>query len=295
MTDQSTNIAFDLSVIIVSWNTAPLLEDCLNSLFTGGGLAGLQAEVWVVDNASTDSSVAMTKEKFPQVRVIETGANLGFAGANNLALAQARGRHVLLLNSDTIVSEGAFQKLVQILEKHPEVAVVGPCLLNADGTIQASWARFPNVQSEITGTPDRSQSPYGLEKLEEASVRQRLPPFVCDYVSGACFLVRGDWARQYGYLDEGFFMYFEETEWCYRLKRHGGKTLFVPEVTVTHLGGASSKIVPLATRTRFYRSSIRFYTMVYGPLRGLPAIIVAWIRFILVRFIVLPLRLSRTS
>jgi GT2 family glycosyltransferase len=280
----------DLSVVIVSWNTCDLLKDCLHSLFAGGGLDGIVADVWVVDNASTDGSVAMVRATFPQVKVIETGNNLGFAGANNRALAEATGRHLLLLNSDTIVSVGAFVRLVTILDKHPEVAVLGPMLRNADGTLQASWARFPNVKSELSGQPDRSQSPYAIEKFEEAPQGAFLAPFVCDYVSGACFLVRGDWARQYGYLDEGFFMYFEETEWCFRLKKHGGKTLFVPEVSIIHLGGQSSKIVPLATRTRFYRSSVRFYKMVYGPIAGFPAILVAWVRFILVRFIILPLK-----
>jgi GT2 family glycosyltransferase len=281
----------DLSVVIVSWNTSGLLEDCLASLFTGGGLDSVCADVWVVDNASTDDSVAIVKAKFPQVKLIETGSNLGFAGANNRALAEATGRHVLLLNSDTIVSEGAFVRLIAILEKHPEVGVVGPMLRNGDGTLQASWARFPNVKSELSGQPDRSQSPHAIEKLEEGGVG--LAPFVCDYVSGACFLVRGDLARKYGYLDEGFFMYFEETEWCHRLRKHGYKTLFVPEVSVIHLGGQSSKIVPLATRTRFYRSSVKFYKMIYGPLAGFPAIFVAWVRFVLVRFVVLPLKSQR--
>jgi N-acetylglucosaminyl-diphospho-decaprenol L-rhamnosyltransferase len=284
----------DLSVIIVSWNTSDLLHNCLASLFTGGGIDGIAADVWVVDNASTDNSVAMVRAQFPQVKLIETGSNLGFAGANNKALTEATGRHVLLLNSDTIVSAGAFAKLVDILEKHPEVAVIGPMLRNSDGTLQASWARFPNAKSEFFGQPDRSQSPYAVEKLEAGGAG--LAPFVCDYVSGACFLVRGDLARKYGYLDEGFFMYFEETEWCYRLKKAlppAGKTLFVPAVSVIHLGGQSSKIVPLATRTRFYRSSVRFYKMVYGPLIGFPAIFVAWVRFVLVRFIVLPLRAKK--
>jgi N-acetylglucosaminyl-diphospho-decaprenol L-rhamnosyltransferase len=281
----------DLSVIIVSWNTSGLLEDCLASLYAGGGLDNIHADVWVVDNASTDNSVAMVKSKFPQVKLIETGSNLGFAGANNRALAEAMGRHVLLLNSDTIVASNAFGQLVVILEKHPEVAVIGPMLRNGDGTLQASWARFPNVRSELVGQPDRSQSPHAIEKLEESGAG--LAPFVCDYVSGACFLVRGDLARKHGYLDEGFFMYFEETEWCHRLKKHGHKTLFVPEVSVVHLGGQSSKIVPLATRTRFYRSSVRFYKMVYGPIMGFPAIFVAWVRFILVRFVLLPLKSPR--
>jgi N-acetylglucosaminyl-diphospho-decaprenol L-rhamnosyltransferase len=281
----------DLSVVIVSWNTSSLLKDCLTSLYAGGGLDGLCADVWVVDNASTDDSVAMVKSEFSQVKLIETGSNLGFAGANNRALAEATGRHVLLLNSDTIVSAGAFAKLVTTIEKHPEVGVIGPMLRNGDGTLQASWAQFPNVKSELSGQPDRSQSPHNIDKLEQGGMG--LAPFICDYVSGACFLVRGDLARNHGYLDEGFFMYFEETEWCYRLKKHGYKTLFVPEVSVIHLGGQSSKIVPLATRTRFYRSSVRFYKMVYGPFIGFPAIFVAWARFILVRFVVLPLGVKK--
>ena len=262
----------DLSIIIVSWNTRGLLKDCLESI------RSVSAEVFVADNASSDGSAELVEAEFPGVTLIRTGANLGFAKANNLALRQATGRYFLLLNSDTLVPEGALEALVAALDAHPEAAVAGSLLLNADGSLQQSWARFPNFQSELSGALDRSQCPYS----DAALLAGKAPPFACDWVGGAVFCVRATAAQQAGLLDESFFMYSEETEWCHRLlKQTGGTTLLVPASVVTHLGGGSSRAVPKATRQRMWRSSLRFFQLTKGPVGELLPSAVATGRFLL--------------
>ncbi|WP_309717440.1 glycosyltransferase family 2 protein [Armatimonas sp.] len=266
----------ELSIVIVSWNTKALLRDCLESI------RNLDAKVFVADNASSDGSPELVEAEFPKVTLIRTGANLGFARANNLALKQATGRYWLLLNSDTLVPEGALEALVAALDVHPEAAVAGSLLLNADGSLQPSWARFPNVNSELTGELNRGQCPYTDAQLSNEMGRKTLIPFACDWVGGAVYCVRASAAQKAGLLDEKFFMYSEETEWCHRLKRvTGGTTILVPASTVTHLGGGSSRAVPKATRQRMWRSSLRFFLLTKGILGALLPSAVATGRFFL--------------
>lgn len=258
-----------LSVVIVSWNTRALLRDCLETVFRDlQANSGLRAEVWVVDNASADDSPAMVREAFPQACLLENADNIGFARANNQALREARGRYLLLLNSDTLVPEGALTALVAAMESEAGAAVCSPLLLNGDGSPQYCWARFPGFKDELAGSLDLSQSPYPLTDFADAARRKDMRPFPVDWVGGACFLVRASAMAQVGLLDEGFFMYCEETEWCHRFRAHGWQALLVPGVTVTHLGGQSSKAVPAATRQRMYRSRVRLYGLMYDPARA---------------------------
>ena len=257
----------DLSIVIVSWNTKALLRDCLASL--RDARLSLDAEIFVVDNASCDGSPELVAAEFPGVTLIRAGANQGFARANNLALKRASGRYWLLLNPDTRVYEGALEALVVALDGAPEAAIAGALLLNSDGTLQKSWARFPDIQSELTGALNCSQCPYSDAELMCDATRKILPPFACDWVGGAVFCVRATMAQTAGLLDEHFFMYSEETEWCYRLKKvTSGTTLLVPGSVVMHLGG-SSRAVPRATRQRMWRSSVHLYQRTKGPLAGL--------------------------
>ena len=276
-------MSVDLSIVIVSWNTRQLLDDCLTSVVRSlQSTPELRYEIFVADNASEDASAEMVEEKFPQVRLLRTGGNLGFARANNLALRDATGSFWLLLNSDTVVPDGALGELVAALADQPDAAVAGPVLLNADGSLQVSWARFPGLSSELSGELDRSQSPVPMSSMESPDVRRTLAPFVCDWVGGAAFLVRSSLANGplFG-LDEAFFMYAEETEWCLRFERAGWKTILVPSVEVVHLGGGSSKTVPTATRKRMWKSSLRFYRLASGWVASLPACAVATARMAL--------------
>jgi GT2 family glycosyltransferase len=264
----------DLSVIILNWNTKSLLLECLESVIAATVRSPLQIQVLVVDNESDDGSVGAVRNAFPTIVVLENGRNLGFAAGNNRGLEIAKGRYCLLLNSDTIVPAGAFDGLVGAMDAHGQAAACSPLLLNSDGTPQVCWARFPGAKSELSGRLDRSQSPYPLPEFADAGRRSAMRPFPADWVGGACFLVRREAINAVGMLDEGFFMFSEETEWCHRFARHGWQTLVVPGVTVTHLGGQSAQAVPAETRRHLYRSILRLYRTLYGP-RGaiLPAAI----------------------
>jgi N-acetylglucosaminyl-diphospho-decaprenol L-rhamnosyltransferase len=278
---EAESIPATLSVVIVSYNTRDLLRDCLRSIFDS--LCELSVAVWVVDNASADGSAAMVAAEFPHVRLLARDDNLGFARANNLALKQASGRYLLLLNPDTLVPPGALDGLVAAMDAHPEASVCSPLLLNADGSPQWCWARFPGWKSELTGRLDLSQSPYPLADFADPAKRAAMEPFAADWVGGACFLVRRSAMEAVGLLDEGYFMYSEETDWCCRFRAAGGLVLLVPSVTVTHLGGQSSQAVPVATRRRMYQSSVRFYRKRYGALGSLLPVALAAARYALFR------------
>jgi N-acetylglucosaminyl-diphospho-decaprenol L-rhamnosyltransferase len=273
-------IAPDLSVVLVSYNTRDLLDACLKSL--GAGLGGRAAEIWVVDNASRDGSAEQVRASHPGVRLIVNPENIGFACACNQALRRANGKYLLLLNPDSLAPPGALDQLAAVLDTHPEAAVCGPLLLNTDGSPQISWARFPTLTSELRGRLDRSQSPYRLEDFAGPARRAALCPFAVDWVGGACFLVRAEAARGAGLLDEGFFLYGEEVDWCRRFRRAGGKVLLAPAVTVTHQGGASGEALATRVRRRYlYRAQARLYRRLYGPIGSLPPVAVAAARYLL--------------
>ena len=251
-----------LSVIIVSYNTRGLTLDCLSTL--AARLTGLTTEVIVVDNASPDGSAAAVAETFPAVRLVRSAANLGFGAANNLAMRAAAGRYLLLLNSDAFPHDGCLPALVSFLDAHPAVGVVGPRLVNADGSLQRSCWRFP--------TPWRSW----LDSLWITPLLARHPAFddyrrwphdadrEVDFVVGACLLVRREAYEQVGGFDERFFMYQEETDWQLRLMRAGWRVMFTPAGTVTHLSGASGKDDVPRINEVFFESLDRYILKHYG-------------------------------
>ncbi|MCL5999309.1 MAG: glycosyltransferase family 2 protein [Chloroflexi bacterium] len=242
----------DLSIIIVNWNTRDLLRQCLSSIFADP--PGIQYEVWVVDNASSDDSVQMVRRLFPQVQVIENPTNLGFARANNHGLELARARYALLLNSDTIVLPGALQELVRVANLHPEAGIVGCMLLNSDGSLQESWASFPTLWSEVTGRNIRTRR----------SVGNTTGLYDVDWVGGACLLAQSQAIRQVGLLDESYFMYSEEMDWCYRMRRCGWRVYYSASAKVVHLGGGSASRASASQLIRLYDSKIRFFQTHYG-------------------------------
>jgi GT2 family glycosyltransferase len=254
-----------LSVVIVSYNTREMTLDCLRALFDG--LQGLEAEVWVVDNASKDNSVEAIRAAFPSVQIIENPRNAGFGAANNLALARARGKYLLLLNSDAFPKPGALPALARYLEEHPEVGVVGPRLLNADGSLQVSCWKFPSplrAWFEALGLaaafPDH---PIFGDYFRWAHDSERR----VDFVIGACLALRREVYEQVGGFDEDFFLYSEETDWQKRIAGAGWPIVFLPSAEVTHLGGASGTEKPGLNR-HFYEGLDRYTAKHFGP-RGL--------------------------
>lgn len=250
----------DLSVAVVSWNTRDVLDQCLKSVFDT--LGKLEAEVIVVDNASTDESVDMVRSQYPLVRLIENPDNVGFPRANNQAFKISQGRRFLLLNPDTICLPNALPMLVDFLDKRPKVGVVGPLALNPDRTLQYSWARFPTLLHESIGKLDRRIEPSGILPVTADEVRA-VGPFRTDWVGGCCLMIRREAVEQIGLMDEGFFMYSEETDWCYRLKT-GWETWVEPGAEIVHIGGQSSNQASSTTADHLIASKVRYFRKHHG-------------------------------
>jgi len=251
----------DLSIIVVNWNTRQMLADCLNSV--QATIKDLAFEIVVVDNGSTDGSQAMLRAQFPQVRLIENSSNVGFARANNQALAASGGRYALLLNSDALLLDHAVQAMLDLAEREPRAGIVGAQLVGADGVFQASHTPFPNLWQEfmiLTGTGrafyDRRYPSHGPEEDKG--------PQKVDYVEGACLLVRRQAFNEAGGMDEGYFMYAEEVDWCYTLRKRGWQVWYQPSAKVIHLGGGSSKGRRTQREADLYRSRVRFFRKHYG-------------------------------
>ncbi len=228
----------DLSIVVVSFNTRQLLQNCLESVLRHAG--SLRLEIFVVDNASCDGSAELVAERFPGVRLIRNAENRGFATANNQALAQAGGRYAMLLNSDTVVRPGALTELVRFMDDHPRAGYCGPRLLNGDGSLQPSARRFPTIWSTAwAATGLALRCPGSRHALDLHAGQAVAEPFRADWLTGACLMVRAEAMRQVGVLDEGYFMYFEETQWCRRLVAAGWEGWYVPTAEVVHFGGGS--------------------------------------------------------
>jgi GT2 family glycosyltransferase len=255
----------DLSVVIVNWNTRDLLRQCLGSL--PAAAPGLATEVIVVDNGSRDGSAAMVREDFPSCRLLEPGRNLGFSAGNNLALKEAQGRHVLLLNPDTICRPGSLATLSACLEARADAAAVGPLLETADGEPTITWGRFPAVRYHLVAAIDPRGDLIPLRDNEWRFVHvpdRDEPSRPVDYVAGACLMLKASALARLGGLDERFFMYFEETDWCYRAWRQGWKVYYCAEARVAHLEGRAAEQASDFSRRQFYKSYRRFVTKNYG-------------------------------
>lgn len=224
----------DISVVIVNWNTRKLLIDCLDSICKT--VKNITMEVWVVDNASTDDSVESVRRLYPDVQIVQNTQNLGFAAANNKAFKRMRGRYALLLNTDTLLTEGAVERIYEFMEDRPDAGMACGQLLNPDESKQNSIANFPGVLSLLCNeTMLRILLPGKFP-----SKRQTFKyPIEVDSCIGACLLVRKKAMDQVGLLDEKYFFFFEETDWAYRMKHAGWKTYFVPSARIYHFQGQS--------------------------------------------------------
>jgi hypothetical protein len=259
----------DLSIVIVNWNVRDLLKSCLRSIYPQRNRAtGLRFETIVIDNASTDGSVQMVRETFPQVTLIANQNNPGFTGGNNQGMALSRGRYVLLLNPDTEVLDDALTHMVAYMDAHPEMGALGPTLLNPDGSVQSSRRRFPRPATAfVESTTLQNWFPrhrlltnyYALDLPDDAVAE-------VDWVTGACLLIRREALDQVGPLDDGYFMYSEELDWCRRAKDAGWKVIYYPQARVIHHGGRSSEQVKAFQIARFNRSKIRYFRKHHGRL-----------------------------
>ena len=236
-----------LSIIIVSYNARADLERCLESLVTHP--PAIDHEIVVVDNASTDDTVQALRTRWPGVRLIEAGDNLGFSRGNNVGIRQSFGELVLLLNGDTLVPPGALDTLAAVLDRRPDVAIAGPRLVDATGQAELSFGRMISPVSELR---QKLRARRSVERL--TSVEREV-----DWVSGACLLVRRADADAVGLLDERYFMYTEDVDFCAAIRARGRKVLFTPRAQIVHLRGRSRRTAPHATAAAYRRSQVAFY------------------------------------
>lgn len=224
-----------ISICIASWNTRELLRDCLTSIYADPESTAW--EVLVVDNGSEDGSPAMVAEGFPRVRLSALTANLGFVGGTNLALSQARGRYLVLLNSDTQVEPGALGAVASFLDGNPAAGAAGPCLITPSGGLQLSCGRAPGPGWEIVNKLllHKILPVHRFGRWDHAEARE------VGWVTGACLMARREVVEQVGPLDPAIFMFYEDLEWCLRLRRSGWQVWYCPAGRVVHLGGQSTR------------------------------------------------------
>ncbi len=255
----------DLSIVIVNWNVCALLRRCLHSILATMGVWPV-SEVIVVDCASADGSVAMVQREFPSVRLLSASENLGYARGANWGVAQAAGRYLMIMNPDTEIVDDALATLVHYMEAHPGVGAVGPQLRYADGSAQPSRRRFPTPMTAFWEStllqqwfPRNRFAQHYYMVDQPADLTQPV-----DWLVGAALMIRRAAWEQVGPLDEGYFMYFEELDWCRRCRAAGWEVHYVPQAVVIHHEGKSSGQVPAARTVRFQRSKVRYFRKYHG-------------------------------
>jgi hypothetical protein len=246
-----------LSVIIVTYNSRADLDGCLGSLTRSA--PDIQLEIAIVDNASSDGTAQYVRERWPGVRVLDAGGNLGFARANNLGIRATGGGLVLLLNPDTVVPPGAIDRLVAALEARPEAAIAGPRIVDRDGAGELSFGAmispWAELRQKVLGRAYERQAAWAVRRVNRAASAER---FV-DWVSGAALLVYRADAEAAGLLDERYFLYTEDVDFCAAIRARGRRVLFTPAATITHLRGRSRATVPGAMNAAYRRSHLAFY------------------------------------
>ncbi len=275
--------AATIGVIIVSYNTRNLLYDCLASLCA----STMPLDIHVVDNASSDGSVAMVRDTFPTVTLHAMETNLGFAAGNNLGIQTLLAPppptqpppYLLLLNPDTIVHPGALEALVAFLQEHPRVGLVSPRLLNPDGTIQTAAFRFPTLAMSVLDVfppgevlPGRFYGSWWHGRYPQEQEQTARAPFPIDHPLGACMLARRETVAEVGVLSDHYFMYSEEVDWCWRIRAAGWAIWQIPAARVTHIGGAATSQFRHRMLVELHRSRVTFFHTHY------PAWFVRWHR-----------------
>lgn len=249
----------DVSIILVCWNNKDFLESCLHSIFTGNIKHSF--DVYVVDNGSTDGSQAMLREAYPQVNIIQNENNVGLSRASNQGIIASKGRTVLLLNNDTLLDGSSLDTMIDFMNEHPEAGAVGGKLLNPDGSFQAGYANFSTLKEEFLiatglGNIFWEGYPSHLDVME---------PKVVDWLSSACLLLRRSALEEVGLLDEEYFIYGDEADLQYRLKKAGWKVYYLPHAKTIHYGGRSMN--RWRRRKLVYRGKLLFYRKNYGQVR----------------------------
>jgi len=251
-----------LSIVIVNWNTETQLRDCLTSIAESAGNG--PTEVIVVDNCSADRSCEMCGNEFPGVRLIANECNVGFVRANNTAIRVSSGDFVMLLNPDTQVRPGTVNRMIDFMRDNPSVGVVGPKIIEPNGETQGSARRFPSLRTAFLGRTSFLRKLFGSSDAAADEIpcltHSSNDALEVDWVNGACMLVRKTAIEQAGLLDEKFFMYWEDADWCFRIKKSGWKVFWLPTAEILHLTGEASRQAQIKTIVAFHKSIFYYFS-----------------------------------
>lgn len=259
-----------LSIVIVSWNVRDFLAKCLDTIITTK--ADLALEVIIVDSGSADGTVELIRANYalPFIKLLPQGQNVGFTKGNNIGLKAAQGRHLMLLNPDTEITGDALQQMVDYLDAHPDVGIVGPHTLNTDGTHQSSRRRFPRL---ITAFFESTWlQPYAPTSILDHFYAQDIDDHATadvDWVQGSALMMRREVYEKIGGLDEGYIMYSEELDWCKRSRDAGWRTVYLGSARIIHHGGKSTDQVGATKHIYFQQSKIRYFRKFHGKLSAL--------------------------
>lgn len=254
-----------IDIIIVNFNSTDCLLNCLESVY--GELGGTLATIWIVDNASTDGIERLT-ERFPEVRLSRNNRNIGFGAAVNQALKISAAPYVVLLNPDSIVSKGFFHTILPFMEAHPRIGIAGPGIRNTDGSVQGSARSFPTPLTALFGRSSLLSRLFPGNPVTRANVltgiSNGLHPMDVDWISGACMVVRRKAIEAVGFFDERFFMYWEDADWCRRMRMGGWRIIYFPIAEVMHHVGVSSGKRALGSLFEFHKSAYLLFEK-YNP------------------------------
>ncbi len=254
----------DLSIIIVNWKVKDLLKKCLNSILRYSD--NLSIDIYIIDNNSEDGSVEMIKKDYPQIKLFALKDNQGFAKANNRALKEVNSKYILLLNPDTELQRGSLSKIINYLDQHTDIGILGPQILNSDGSKQESIRRFPTLFSQV----------LILLKLKNILGNIFLKKYLAkdfdydktenvDQVMGAAFFITNTALEKIGLLDEGFFIWFEEVDYCQRAKENNFVIKYYAEANIIHKGGSSFEQQLALKNQRIFNKSLLYYFKKHKP------------------------------
>jgi len=252
----------DLSIVIVNYNTRDYLQECLHSIYEHP--PRLSFEVFVVDNHSSDGSCQMVRECFPQVKTVAFERNLGYVKANNHAIRDSAGRFLLLLNSDTRMRSGSLDALVDFMRERPDAGIVGCKQVDMHDRLQLTWGKFPSLKNEIIRKAMHQRLVVNGSTVRDYLSQKYQETCDVDWVAGSCMMVRREVCREVGLMDENIFMYFEDIDWCHRVKKADWRIYYTPRIEFVHHGGASSDRNKIDALVEYRKSQFYFTRKYFG-------------------------------
>ena len=246
--------AMDVSFVIVNWNTAELLKNCIASIYST--VNNKKFEVIVVDNASNDDSVELIQKIFPAVKLIRNSKNLGFSRAVNVGLRLSSGKYLILLNTDTILQKHAVNRLIDFMDSNKNVGICGGQLIYEDGRKQNSFDNYPSLLFEIF---NKSLLKRLFPRKYYGKFNDFIEPVEVESIIGACFVISRVCMEKIGLLDEDYFFFIEETDYCYRANKQGFSVVHVPQSKIVHFQGVSAKKIPVRSRMEYFYSKQLFF------------------------------------